>query len=149
MITKFNLFESVNLIEPIIENKNEFKTLFQVKGVTYFFQARNEELIQPDFIRYGWHIGFGVDGIKDKYIKTGFGYPFKILPLVLESFRLFINKYNPEKMSFISEGDTKTGIYNNFINKIGDFDMTKEDSKLDSFSGEIPWLIKYTKIINI
>lgn len=148
-LKKYELFDSISTdIEIEFENEDEFKTLFNLEGVDYFFQAQWENKIQPESIRYGWHLGFGVEGSETKYLKTGLGKQFKILPLIYNSLKLFIDKYNPEKMSFISEGDTKTSIYDSIMSKFGEFEVSKEDSELESFSGEIPWLVKYTKKSN-
>lgn len=145
-LKRYELFDSTSTdITVDIDSEDEFKTLFNIEDVNYFFQARWENKIQPESIRYGWYLGFGVEGTEDKYLKTGLGKQFKILPLIYNSLKLFINKYNPEKISFISEGDSKTTIYDSIINKLGDFEMSKVDSELESFSGEIPWLVKYTK----
>lgn len=149
IIKTFELFDNSDYsdIEISVEEKDEFVTTFEIDGTMYFFQARDENKILPEGIRHGWHLGFGVDGLPSpfKYLKTGKGKQFQVMSKIMASMKMFIEKYNPDKLSFISEGDTKSEIYSRAINKLGDFEMTKEKSPLSSYSGETPWLIKYTK----
>lgn len=73
----YELFTSDIDIDIVVENKDEFKTEFIIDGDLYFFQARYENLMFPEFIRYGWHVGFGKGYGKDKYLKTDKNIPLK------------------------------------------------------------------------
>lgn len=54
---------------------------------------------------------------------------------------IFIEKYHPEKLSFIAEGDARANIYL----KLKGYNIRKEESGLDSLSGEVPYIFKLDK----
>ncbi|CAG7581283.1 MAG: hypothetical protein SLAVMIC_00765 [uncultured marine phage] len=145
MIKKYGEFVN-ELFDPVkvrfnilVEENDEFKVEFEHDGETYFFQARDENKMYPESIRFGWHLGFGRGQGDDKYSLTGKGTPFKIFSIIKQALDLFINKYNPQKMSFIAEGDAKANIYLSFFKS---YTIEKEETDLDSFSGKPPYLFK-------
>ena len=131
-------------IRVITEESNEFKTNFIINGDEYWFQARDEEKMYPEHIRYGWHLGFGRGQGEDKYLPTGEGKQFEVFSALKESLDIFVHTYNPPKMSFIAEGETKANIYLKLLTKYG-YKVTKEDAKLDTLTGKVPILFKLTK----
>jgi hypothetical protein len=144
MLTKFELFNynSYNIgINVEVEDKDEFKCLFKIGNDEYFFHARDENKIQPETIRYGWHLSFGIVG-PNKYNLTGKNIPFKVLSSVNKCFEMFVEKYNPDKMSFIAEGDKKAQIY---LNLFKGYDISKRESGLDSLSDYTPYLFMINK----
>ena len=60
MLTKFELFNYNIGINIITESKDEFKCSFNIYNDAYFFHARDENKINPESIRYGWHLSFGI-----------------------------------------------------------------------------------------
>lgn len=118
---------------------DEFKTESIIDNDIYFFHARYENKIFPKSIRYGYHLTFGIKN-NDKYKITNNNIPFKVFKNIKESFYYFLKKYNPEKISFIVEGDKKEFIYLSiFDTKL--YYINKIKSGLESLSGEIPYLI--------
>lgn len=135
MITKFKIFEVFNTdydIRVLLQLPDEFKCEFTIDGDDYFFHARDENKMFPEFIRYGWHLIFGIIG-PDKYKLTGKGIPFKVLSAVKKCFDMFMKDYQPEKISFIAEGETKASVYLKIFTLNGD-KIEKRDSGLESFS---------------
>lgn len=148
MIIKFKLFELFNQIFNIdkeIELEDEFKCQFKIDDDTYFFHARDENKMFPESIRYGWHLTFGIIG-PDKYKLTEKGIPFKVLSGIKQCFFMFIDKYNPDKLSFIAEGEKKAQLYLSFFND--NYNIDKIDSGLKSFSGPTPYLYMINKLKN-
>lgn len=133
----FELFERNIDIEIVTEIYDEFKCKFHIGDDTYFFHARDENKIYPNFIRYGWHITFGIVG-PDKYKLTNKNIPFKVLNGVKKCYDIFIKKYHPNRMSFIAEGEKKSILYLNIFGK--NYKINKKISGLESYSGEIPYL---------
>lgn len=139
------LFDSLETeFKVIIDDIDEYKVEFEYKNDTYFFQARYENKIEPKDIRYGWHLSFGKGYNKDKYDLTNKGYSFKIISIIKKVLNIFIEKYNPNKMSFIAEGKSKANIYLSFFKN--NYKIKKEESGLESYSGKTPWLFKLEKI---
>ena len=128
-------------IDIVKERCSDFKTEFTIKDDIYFFQARDEKEVYPVDIRYGWHLSFGKGYENDKYLPTNNNTPFKVLSAVRKSFDIFIDKYNPKKVSFVCEGDLKSKIYIKELEKRG-YKITKCSSNLLSLTGETPYLYK-------
>jgi hypothetical protein len=146
MITNFKIFELFDFdydINVIIEDKDEFKCSFSINGEEYFFHARDENKMYPDFIKYGWHLSFGTLG-PDKYKLTGKNIPFKVLSGVKRCYEMFIKKYDPNRMSFIAEGEKKATLYLSMFGK--EYKVTKRESGLESYSGDTPYLFMLDKI---
>jgi len=145
MIVKFKLFELFNQtfdIDVVIELIDEFKCQFRIDEDEYFFHARDENKMFPESIRYGWHLTFGIVGL-DKYKLTEKGIPFKVLSGIKQSFFMFIDKYHPDRLSFIAEGEKKAQLYLGLFGN--EYNIDKIDSGLDSFSGPIPYLYMIDK----
>lgn len=146
MITKFRLFELFDQsydINIVTELNDEFKCQFSIDNDEYFFHARDENKMFPESIRYGWHLTFCIVG-PDKYKLTEKGIPFKVLSGVKESFLMFIDKYDPNRMSFIAEGEKKALIYLRLFDS-NNFTINKVDSELESLSGYTPFLYEIDK----
>jgi hypothetical protein len=77
-----------------------------------------------------------------KYKLTNKNIPFKVLSSVNRCFEIFIEKYNPDRMSFIAEGDKKAQIY---LKLFSGYNISKIESGLESLSGEIPYLFMIDK----
>lgn len=144
-VKKFNeLFDYKTDLNIVVDTDEEFKIEFNINNKLYFFQARQENLMFPESIRFGWHLGFGKGYGEDKYLPTKEGIPFKVLSVVRQGLDMFMDKHNPDKLSFISEGDTKTSIYLKMFSKY-QYNIDKTNSGLDSLTGEIPYLYKLTR----
>lgn len=126
------------------ESLDEFKTSFVIDGDEYWFSASNEDKVFPEHIRYGWHLSFGFGSGDSKYLPTNKGNHFEVFSSVKKSLDLFMNKYSPNKISFISEGESKSNIYLGILDKYG-YEVNSRDSKLDSLTGEIPILYMLDK----
>ena len=134
------------LVKVVVNQSDEFKTEFVIDGEKYWFQARDENKIYPEFIRYGWHLGFGRGSGEDKYLPTNKGKQFEVFSAVKYSLDKFIKEVNPNKMSFIAEGESKANIYVKLVSDYG-YTMSKGDSGLDSLTGKPPILFKLDKSI--
>lgn len=131
-IKTFELFTFSNDIKVIVNLPDEFKCSFVIGSDEYFFHARDENKMFPEFIRYGWHLTFGIVS-NDKYKLTNKNIPFKVLSGVKECFKMFIDKYKPSSVSFIAEGESKANIYLKML--VDDGDVVKSsNSGLKSYS---------------
>lgn len=149
IIKQFELFQYDIDLQIITQNENEFKVEFEINSDIYFFQARKEDILFPEEkweienkLRGGWHLGFGIGEDKNKYLLTNKGNQFKVFSAVKKSLDLFEKLYKPKRLSFISEGDTKSKIYLSFFK---DHKVEKENIDLPSLSGKTPYLYKITK----
>lgn len=87
-----------------IENSDEFKVSYTVEDVEYFLEAKNESKDYPESLRYGWLLYFGKKDTNpmNQFTLTKLNTPISVLTGLGLVYALFESKYNPKKISFIT-----------------------------------------------